>query len=72
MSVTLEYSTLVFIILGKEHPGWQSVGLQRPAVGNRALWVVFTILAVALAIALALGVINPQLCSTDVDGKVPE
>jgi uncharacterized protein len=47
-----------FIIRRKERLGWESVGLQRPALGKTALWVLLTILGVALAIAAALGFIK--------------
>jgi membrane protease YdiL (CAAX protease family) len=49
---------LLFVILPKERLGWGSVGLERPAAGNTALWVLITMLGIALAIALAFGVIK--------------
>lgn len=49
---------LAFIIRNKERLGWESVGLQRPAAGNTALWVLITILGVAFSIAVAFGLIK--------------
>jgi CAAX protease family protein len=51
-------AALAFIIRRKEGLGWDSVGLQRPAAGGTAVWVLITILGVALAIAMAFGVIK--------------
>jgi hypothetical protein len=47
---------VLFIVRRKEKLGWDSVGLQRPALGNTILWVLITIGGAALAIALAFGI----------------
>src|SRR5215468_7148729 len=49
---------VLFIIRRKERLSWGSVGLQRPALGNTALWVMITFVGVALAIAVAFGFIK--------------
>jgi hypothetical protein len=49
---------VAFIIRRKERLGWDSVGLERPAVGKTALWVLLTIVGVALAVAVAFGLIK--------------
>jgi membrane protease YdiL (CAAX protease family) len=49
---------LAFIIRCKEGLGWDSVGLQRPALGNTALWVFITMLCLVPAGALAFGLIK--------------
>jgi membrane protease YdiL (CAAX protease family) len=49
---------LAFIIRRKERLGWDSVGLQRPAAGNTALWVLITMLCLVPALALAFGLIK--------------
>src|SRR4030095_15244375 len=49
---------VLFISRKKERLGWASVGLQRPALGNTAIWVLITFVGVALAIALAFGFIK--------------
>jgi len=49
---------LVLIIRRGEGLGWESVGLQRPALANTALWVLITIVLVIIAGALAFGVIK--------------
>jgi membrane protease YdiL (CAAX protease family) len=49
---------VAFIICRKEHLGWDSVGLQRPAIGKTTLWVLLTIVGAALAVALAFGLIK--------------
>jgi membrane protease YdiL (CAAX protease family) len=49
---------LAFIIRRKERLGWDSVGLERPAAGNTALWVLLTILCIVPALALALVLIK--------------
>jgi CAAX protease family protein len=49
---------VLFIIRRKERLGWDSVGLQRPALGNTAIWVLITFVGVALAITLAFGFIK--------------
>jgi hypothetical protein len=33
---------VLFIIRRKEHLGWDSVGLQRPALGNTFKWILIT------------------------------
>ncbi len=47
---------LALVIRRKERLGWDSVGLQRPRLGQTALWAAITLVAVAAALALALGV----------------
>jgi membrane protease YdiL (CAAX protease family) len=49
---------VLLIIKRKERLGWDSVGLQRPALGNTAIWVMITFVGVALAIAVAFGFIK--------------
>ncbi len=49
-------AALAFVIRGREHLGWDSVGLQRPRLGNTALWVLITMAAAVGAVALAFGV----------------
>lgn len=49
---------LALIIRRKERLPWASVGLQRPAAGSTARWVGITIVGVALALAIACGVIK--------------
>src|SRR5262250_2740894 len=49
---------VAFIIRRKELLGWDSVGLQRPAMGKTLLWVLLTIAGVALAVAVAFGLIK--------------
>ena len=49
---------VLFIIKNRERLNWDSVGLRRPAVGNTALWALITFVGVALASALAFGVIK--------------
>ena len=46
------------IIKYREGLGWESVGLQRPKAGNTALWVLITSAGMALALALAFGLIS--------------
>lgn len=48
---------LALIIRRGEGLGWSSVGLQRPAAGNTALWVLITFVLVVAAAASAFGVI---------------
>jgi len=49
---------LIFIVRRKERLGWESVGLQRPAIGNTALWVLITMVGAALSIAIAFAFIQ--------------
>jgi membrane protease YdiL (CAAX protease family) len=49
---------LLFIIRRKERLGWDSVGLQRPALGNTLKWALITFAGVALALSLAFGFIK--------------
>lgn len=49
---------VAFIIRRKEHLGWDSVGLHRPAMGRTALWVVLTIVGVVVAATLGFGLIK--------------
>jgi len=49
---------LLFIIRRKERLGWNSVGLQRPPLGNTAIWVVVTFVAVLVAVAMASALIK--------------
>jgi membrane protease YdiL (CAAX protease family) len=49
---------LAFIIRRKERLGWESVGLQRPAWGQTAVWVLITIPVVALALLVSAGLIK--------------
>jgi membrane protease YdiL (CAAX protease family) len=49
---------LLFIIRRKERLGWDSVGLQRPPLGNTAIWVVVTFVAVLVALAMAFALIK--------------
>jgi len=42
----------------KERLGWDSVGLQRPPLGNTAIWVVVTFVGVLVALAMAFALIN--------------
>jgi membrane protease YdiL (CAAX protease family) len=51
-------ATLLLIIRNKEHLPWVSVGLNRPPLGNTALWVAITLVGVVLAGALAFGIIK--------------
>jgi CAAX protease family protein len=51
-------ATLLLIIRNKEHLTWGSVGLNRPPLGNTALWVAITLVGVVLAGALAFGIIK--------------
>src|SRR5215472_17874047 len=51
-------AAVAFIIRRKELLGWDSVGLQRPATGKTALWVVLTIVGVVLAAAIGFGLIR--------------
>ena len=47
---------LALVIRRKERLGWDSVGLQRPRLEQTALWSAITLVVVAAALALALGV----------------
>jgi membrane protease YdiL (CAAX protease family) len=47
---------LAFIIRRKERLGWDSVGLQRPAAKQTALWVLISIPIIAAALAVAAGI----------------
>src|SRR5262249_61229560 len=49
---------LLFIIRRKERLGWDSVGLQRPPLGNTAIWVVVTFVGVLVAVAMASALIK--------------
>jgi len=49
---------LLFIIRRKERLGWDSVGLQRPPLGNTAIWVVVTFVGVLVALAMAFALIK--------------
>lgn len=49
---------LLGLIKFKEGLGWKSVGLQRPAAGNTVLWVLISSVGMALALALAFGLIS--------------
>src|SRR5262245_17404336 len=49
---------LLFIIRRKERLGRDSVGLQRPPLGNTAIWVVVTFVAVLVAVAMASALIK--------------
>ena len=49
---------VLFIIRNKERLGWDSVGLQRPALGSTALWVLIAFVGVVFAGALAFGIIK--------------
>jgi len=49
---------LLFIIRRKERLGWDSVGLQRPPLGNTAIWVVVTFAGVLVALAMAFALIK--------------
>jgi CAAX protease family protein len=49
---------LLFIIRRKERLGWDSVGLQRPPLGNTAIWVVITFVGVLVALAMAFALIK--------------
>jgi CAAX protease family protein len=49
---------LLALIRSKEKLGWNSVGLERPAIGNSALWMLITIVGVVLAMAAAFGLIH--------------
>jgi hypothetical protein len=50
---------LLFIIRRKECLGWDSMGLQRPPLGNTAIWVVVTFVSVLVALAIAFALIKP-------------
>jgi CAAX protease family protein len=49
---------LLFIIRRKERLGWDSVGLQRPPLGNTAIWVGVTFVGVLVAVAMASALIK--------------
>jgi CAAX protease family protein len=49
---------VLFIIRRKEHLGWDSVGLQRPALGNTFKWVLITFAGVVVALSVAFGFIK--------------
>lgn len=49
---------LAFIIRRKENLGWDSVGLQRPRLGNTLLWILATLGMIAVAIGIAFGIIK--------------
>src|SRR5215510_11604244 len=49
---------LLFIIRRKERLGWDSVGLQRPRLGNTAIWVVVTFVGVLVAVTVASALIK--------------
>src|SRR5215510_9053222 len=49
---------LLFIIRRKERLGWDSVGLQRPPLGNTAIWVVVTFVGVLVGLAIAFALIK--------------
>jgi membrane protease YdiL (CAAX protease family) len=49
---------LLFIIRRKECLGWDSMGLQRPPLGNTAIWVVVTFVSVLVALAIAFALIK--------------
>jgi uncharacterized protein len=49
---------LLFIIRRKERLGWDSVGLQRPPLGNTAIWVVITFVGVLVALVMAFALIK--------------
>lgn len=49
---------LLAIIKYREGLGWESVGLQRPKLGNTSLWVLITSVGLALALAIAFGLIS--------------
>jgi uncharacterized protein len=49
---------LLFIIRRKERLGWDSVGLQRPPLGNTAIWVGVTFVGVLVAVAMAFALIK--------------
>ena len=51
-------AVLLYIVRRKERLGWDSVGLNRPKLGNTALWVFLALLGVAVAITIALGAIH--------------
>jgi hypothetical protein len=51
---------LLWLIRSREGLGWNSVGLQRPAPANTALWVVLTFFGVGIAFALAMGVASSR------------
>lgn len=51
-------AVLFWIIRRKEKLGWDSVGLGRAKPGSTALWVLIAILACAVAITIAFGVIH--------------
>ena len=49
---------LLFIVRRKERLGWDSVGLQRPPLGNTAIWVGVTFVGVLVALAMAFALIK--------------
>jgi membrane protease YdiL (CAAX protease family) len=49
---------VLFIIRRKERLGWDSVGLQRPALHKTLKWALITFIGVALALSLAFGFIK--------------
>ena len=49
---------VLFIIRRKERLGWDSVGLQRPALGNTFKWVLITFAGVVAALSVAFGFIK--------------
>ena len=58
LSIWAFAALLMFIVRRKERLGWESVGLQRPAIGNTALWVLITMVGAALSIAIAFAFIR--------------
>jgi len=51
-------AVLLYIVRRKEQLGWESVGLNRPKLGNTALWILLALLGVAVAITISLGAIH--------------
>ena len=51
---------IVLLVLVRKREGldWRSIGLQRPSPGKTALWVLITFVGIALAAALAFGLIK--------------
>jgi membrane protease YdiL (CAAX protease family) len=49
---------VLFIIRRKEHLGWDSIGLQRPALSNTFKWVLITFAGVVVALSVAFGFIK--------------
>lgn len=58
LSIWAFAALLMFIVRRKERLGWESVGLQRPAIRNTALWVLNTMVGAALSIAIAFAFIR--------------